>query len=611
MQQQRIRSLETAIRRDPQDPEPRYDLGNLLLSMHRVQPALMQFEAALRLAPGHPQILLQIGNALSALGKFEPAARRFREALRADPHQAAAHYNLGNALRELGQPESAAASYRAALELTPQDADCWNNLGNVLREQGQLDPAIGCYREALRLNPNLHHARMHLLHQRMHVCDWAGLDGEIAAIREIVRSQPQAQISPFAFLALPGTTPGEQRLCAEHWARNRYAAPEQPPLPARARAPDPARLRVGYLSADFRQHPLTWLAAGLIEQHDRGAFEIHGYSYGPDDGSVERRRWESAFDVFHDIRAGSLQESAAQIAADGIDILVDLTGFTQSSRSGILALRPAPLQVNWLGFPGTMGAPFVDYLISDAWITPPETAAYYSEQLLLMPHTYQPNGARPEAAAPTRAGCGLPEAGVVFCCFNQTFKITPQVFQAWMTVLSATPGSVLWLLECNRRARENLLDQAARHGIAAERLIFAPRCDIAGHLARQQCADLFLDTAPYNAHTTASDALWAGLPVLTLRGGSFASRVAGSLLHAAGLPELIADGLDDYVSRAIRLAGDPQALSGLRRRLQHGRERLPLFDTAQFARDLERGYREMWRRHRSGAPPARIAVADL
>ncbi|MBU3737316.1 MAG: tetratricopeptide repeat protein, partial [Methylobacterium sp.] len=363
------------------------------------------------------------------------------------------------------------------------------------REQGRLDQAIESYREALRLDPNLHHARMHLLHQRMHLCDWAGLDEEIAAIREIVRSVPQAQISPFAFLALPGTTPQEQRLCAEHWARNRYAtlvkpapAPQPPPR-------DPARLRIGYLSADFRQHPLTWLAAGLIEQHDRAAFEVHGYAYGPDDGSAERRRWESAFDVFHDIRAASLQESAAQVVADGIAILVDLTGFTQSSRSGILALRPAPLQVNWLGFPGSMGAPFVDYLISDGWITPPETAADYSEQLLLMPHTYQPNGARPEADAPTRAGCGLPEAGVVFCCFNQTFKITPQVFEAWMQILAETPGSVLWLLECNRRARENLVAHAARHGIAAERLIFAPRTGIAGHLARQRCADLFLDTS--------------------------------------------------------------------------------------------------------------------
>lgn len=599
------------MRRDPDDPEPHYDLGCLLLAGNQPQPALEAFQQALRRAPGHPQILLQIGNALSALGRYEDAAAQFRAAQRADPRQPAALYNLGNALRELGRPQEAAASYRAALTLDPHDADTHNNLGNALRELGQLDQAVACYREALRLNPALHHARMHLLHQRMHLCDWEGLDAEIEALRNIVRTEPKAQISPFAFLALPGTTAAEQRQCASHWTANRCAALSQMPRQASPAASSGKRLRIGYLSADFRQHPLTWLAAELIEKHDRQRTEVFGYSYGPDDGSAERKRWVAAFDHFRDIRSLTLQDAAAQIRANGIDILVDLTGYTQSSRSALLALRPAPVQVSWLGFPGSMGADFVDYLISDAWITPPDAIRDYQEKLVWMPHTYQPNGARPEAPTPARADCGLPEAATVLCCFNQSFKITPQLFDLWIDILGGIDNGILWLLECNHWAKANLQRAASARGIDPQRLVFAPRTDIASHLARQRCADLFLDTLPYNAHTTTSDALWAGLPVLTLSGDTFSARVAGSLLHAAGLPELVTRSLPEYRERALQLASHPDLLQGLRTRLEQNRDRLPLFDAAGFARDLERAFAAMWQRHAAGLPPDCITVADL
>lgn len=609
-----LQQLQQAIRRNPGDPALHYDLGGLLLAQGRTQEAVACYQAALKLAPGHPQLLLQLGNALAALGKHADAASQFQASLRADPAQLAAHYNLGNALRELGQPEPAAASYRAALRLDARDADVHNNLGNVLREMGRLDEAIDCYREALRLNPQLHHARMHLLHQRQHICDWQGLDDEIASVRRLVQDEPRAQISPFAFLSLPGTTPAEQRRCAENWAANRYG-----PLLAEGRA-RPAnasslksgkKLRIGYLSGDFRLHPLAFLASELFELHDREHFEIYAYSYGVDDGTPARRRLQRAFDRFVDIRPQSLHETAAQISKDGIDILVDLTGFTQTSRSGILALRPAPIRINWLGYPGSMGRAIADYLIADACIVPAGAETHYGERLVRLPDTYQPNDRqRPQADAPNRSACELPDDAFVFCSFNQTFKITPQVFDVWMNLLRNVPRSVLWLLECNRWAHDNLLREARARSIDPARIVFAPRVPIGEHLARQRLADLFLDTLPYNAHTTASDALWAGLPLVTCRGDSFAARVAASLLQAADLPELVTQSLAQYEALAVRLATQPEALREVRVKLE-GVRASRLFDTPRFARHLERAYQAMWRIHAAGEPPQPIDVPAM
>jgi predicted O-linked N-acetylglucosamine transferase (SPINDLY family) len=614
MQAQHLEQLKLAIQRAPHDPELHYDLGNLLLQRGQAAAAENSFRTALRLAPGHPQILLQLGNALSAQGRYADAATQFYASLSADSAQLAAHYNLGNALRELGQPEHAAASYRAALKLDPRDADTHNNLGNVLREMGRLDEAIACYREALRLNPKLHHARMHLLHQRQHVCDWANMDAEIADIRRLVREEPRAQISPFAFLALPGTTAAEQRLCSELWVKNRLGQlVEDGKLLAYAHSrADKTRLRIGYLSADFRQHPLASLATDLLELHDRESFEVYGYSYGPNDHTPMRLRWERAFDNFLDIRDLSLHEAAERIHTDSIDILVDLTGFTQSSRSGIMALRPAPIQVNWLGFPGTMGASFVDYLISDGFITPPNQVQHYSEQLVILPDTYQPNDhQRPVAPISARAECSLPEDAFVFCCFNQTFKITPQMFDIWMRLLKSVPGSVLWLLECNLWAKANLQREAKARDVEPGRLLFAPRVPIEQHLARHRCADLFLDTLPYNAHTTTSDALWMGLPVLTCAGDTFAGRVAGSLLHAAGMPELVTDTLASYEAKAQHLVSHLEELQVLREKLQHTSTTMSLFDTKRFARRLESAYQTMWRTHATDNPPQSFKVSAL
>lgn len=598
MQNPQLEQLKRSIQRDPRDPGLHYELGNLLLNQGQAEDAISSYRTALKLAPGHPQILLQLGNACSVLGKYQEAVNYFQQSVRADATDIAAHYNLGNALRELGQPEQAAISYRKAIQLNPRDADTYNNLGNVLREMGRLDEAIACYREALRLNPNLHHARAHLLHQRQHICEWNGLEDEIVEIRRLVREVPEAQISPFAFLSLPGTTAAEQRLCAENWVANRYTRliEDGKRLNYTFSKNTRPKLRIGYLSGDFRLHPLAFLATELFELHDCTRFEIYAYSYGLNDKTPMRKRLEAAFDRFVDIRPLSLHEAAQRIIDDRIDILVDLTGFTQTSRTGILALRPAPIQVNWLGFPGTMGAPFADYLISDDYITPPDQAQHYSEKLLYLPDSYQPNDRlRPIATTPTRMECGLPETGFVFCCFNQTFKITPQLFDIWMKLLDSIPESVLWLLDCNPWAKENLRKEAQARNVDSARLIFAPRVPVEQHLARQKMADLFLDTLPYNAHTTTSDALWVGLPVITCAGATFSARVAGSLLRAAGVPELITCTLQDYESRALHLARHPDELIAIRLRLAQTHATMPLFDTERFTHQLEQGYLTIWR----------------
>ncbi|MES1989130.1 MAG: glycosyltransferase, partial [Pseudomonadota bacterium] len=421
-----------------------------------------------------------------------------------------------------------------------------------------------------------------------------------------VKTVPEAQISPFAFLAMPTTTADEQKLCANNWVNNRYAAliKQGETLSFKNKSPSQnQKIRIGYLSADFRLHPLAFLISELIELHDREKFEIFAFSYGVNDKTNARARLEKAFDEFHDIRNLSEVDTARKINEHQIDILVDLTGFTQTSRSGIAALRPASINVNWLGFPSTMGVasegkPLFDYILSDSFITPPDAASHYAEKLAVLPHSYQPNDRkRPIGKQPSRENCNLPEGAFVFCCFNQSFKITPEFFSIWMRLLDAIPNSVLWLLDSNTWAKQNLINQAAKNNIAAERLIFAPRMSIADHLARHAHADLFLDTSPYNAHTTCSDALWMGLPVLTCVGDTFAARVAGSLLTASDMPKLITYSLQDYENKALYLANNPTELVAIKQKLLATKLTSDLFNTNQFAQSLEKVYESMWQQH--------------
>ena len=612
-----VKSLQQAVLLQPKDLDIQFNLANTLLTLNRHEEAAGYYRRILRAMPKNSDVrealchcLTSLGNQAHSLGNFVQAEACFEETLQFNSQDAAVLYNLGNAQRELGKPAEAARQYAKAIQLAPDDADIYNNLGNVQRESGQLDLAIASYRQALALNPRLYHAKVHLVHQKQHICDWNDLDNDIAEIRSWVKTIPEAQISPFAFLAMPSTTAAEQKLCADNWVNNRYKSliPYGRQLnfihPAK---PDQQKIKIGYMSADFRLHPLAFLISELLELHDRNRFEIIGFSYSADDKTDARKRIEKAFDTFHDIHRLSEIDAAKKIHDCGIDILVDLTGFTQNSRCGIVALRPAPVCVSWLGFPGTMGSinhtdsdsrPLFDYLLTDHFITPPEAAGNYAERLAALPYSYQPNDRkRPVDQMPSRADCALPDGAFVFCCFNQTFKITADFFNTWMRLLNTVPNSVLWLLDCNRWAKQNLIEQANLQGVATERLIFAPRVSIASHLARHVHADLFLDTLPYNAHTTCSDALWMGLPVLTCTGDSFASRVAASLIKAAGLDELITCTLEDYETKALYLARNPQVLDSMQQKLITEKMTSALFDTARFTSSLEAIYENMRDEH--------------
>lgn len=442
------------------------------------------------------------------------------------------------------------------------------------------------------------------------MCEWSGL----AAWREDLRAtlaQGRTSVSPFLLLALSGVSAAEQRVCSELWMKDRTAASiaERAALAFEFDTAEREKIRIGYLSCDFHEHATSLLLVELFEAHDRARFELFAYSYGADDGKAMRPRLEATFDHFIDIAALSNIDAARAIHADGIDILVDLKGYTRDSRTAILLLGPAPVQVNYLGYPGTLGGTVCDYIITDRYLTPAAGAEDYSECFAYLPNSYQPHGRKAKIGkAPTRAEAGLPEHGFVFCCFNQAYKITPETFDVWCRLLLEVPDSVLWLLH-DEKAKGNLRNEALRRGITPDRLVFAGHLPQDEHLGRLQLADLVLDTLPYNAHTTASDALWAGVPLVTCSGDTFPSRVAGSLLHAIGLGEMITADRDAYFELAYRLATDPDLLAAVRTKLAANRLTTALFDIETYARDLEMLFEIMWRRYRDGQPPISIGAS--
>jgi len=587
-----IQQLKQQLARTPQDPELHYELGRHYLALKQADEAEQAFLQALRWAPDHPQILMQLGNVASLRGNEAAAAQYFRQSLAQDVQQADVHFNLANSVRKLGDNALAIQHYQHALALIPDDAECHNNLGNADREQGQLDLAVAAYAQAIKLDPKLLHAKVHWIHQKQHMADWQGLDIAIAEVRAALTQYPQAQIPPFAFLAMPGTTAVEQLTCASHWAQLHYGHIQ--PLAASPQASQTAnqqRIKVAYLSSDFRRHPLAYLVTDVIAAHDPHQFEVFLYSNSKDDHSDERLALFAAANHWVDITSMADAAVAAHMQRMGIDVLVDLTGYTQNSRSGVAAYRPARTHINWLGYPGSMGLvngrPLFDAMIVDNTLN----AVALAERPVVLP-CYQANNAqRPMAEAGTREQHGLPAQGFVFCCLNQSFKITPEVFAGWMRILQQVPGSVLWLLQCNQWATRHLQQQAQAAGIAVDRLVFAPRTSIAQHIARQQHADLMLDTAPYNAHTTASDALWQGIPLLTVAGDTFPARVSASLLKHIGLDECICANWATLEQRAITLAQDATVLASLKAKLKE--QASVLFEPPVFCRQLEQAYRQL------------------
>jgi predicted O-linked N-acetylglucosamine transferase (SPINDLY family) len=524
------------------------------------------------------------------------------------PDHAEALSNRGNALVELKRPADALVSYERAIALNPGSAEAFNNRGNALLELKRPGDALASYDRALAIDPNNRSAFDNFANTALLCCDWKRKDGIAQRIDQ--RLEMWGYIDPFVMLCY--STDNKILIsCARNYIRARIPIPC---TPLYQRSPGhQRRIRIAYLSADFRVHAIARLIAELFEVHDRDRFEIIGVSYGKTDRSPMRSRLEKSFDQFHDVSGVSNAETARLLRQAEVDIAVDLNGYTRGARPEVLAFRPAPVQVNYLGYPGTMGAEFIDYIIADAIVLPFEQQAYYTEKIVHLPDCYQVNDRKREMAAapPTRKDEGLPEVGFVFCCFNNNYKITREVFEIWLRLLKQVDGSVLWLLRDNETAQRNLRREAEAAGIASTRLVFAERVPLDRHLARHSLADLFLDTLPYNAHTTASDALWAGLPIVTCMGETFPGRVAASLLQAIGLPELVTSSALEYEQLAQRLASRPEELGPFRTKLHQNRLTFPLFDTDRFVRQLEAAYVRMWERSQAGLEPESFSVTAV
>jgi predicted O-linked N-acetylglucosamine transferase (SPINDLY family) len=600
-----LASLDRALALKPGHEAAELRRAGLLRRLNRLPEALEGFDRVLAANPGNAEAWNNRGVVLKSLGRFEEALSSYDRALAERPGFAAAAGNKGNLLAELNHWEEALAWFDRALALAPGDAQALNNRGNALLALGRPDEALASYERALAANPDIPYTRGAVLHLQMRRCDWRGFREEAEAVAQAVNAGKRA-IYPFPFLAVSGSA-AEQLACCRILAADK--CPSTPPRPRAASKPG-GRIRLAYLSSDFHDHATAYLMAGVFERHDRNRFETTALSFGPDHPGPMRPRLKAAFDRFVDVGNRSDGEVVGLMRALGVDIAVDLMGFTRDFRSGLLAERPAPVQVNYLGYPGTMGAGFIDYILADRFTVPERHGGDYAEKPVYLPDCYQANDdKRPRVdRPPARAEVGLPEAGFTFCAFSNSYKITPALFGLWLRLLAKTPGSVLWLLADAPVVRGNLEREAAARGIAPGRLVFAPRLDYAAYLRRYAAADLFLDTLPFNAGATASDALWAGLPVLTCPGEAFASRMAGSLLTALDLPELIAGSLEEYEAKALNLAQNPDKLAGVKAALARNRTTRPLFDTARFTRNLEAAYEAMWQRHCQGLPPASIAV---
>lgn len=595
-----------AARLDPRDALYGVNLADALLKTGRSAEALAAAEAASLADPQSALALALRVNALVTMHRHEEVVRLIESAPASlvDPDLLTV---LGSARAHLCQPVEAVNAYLQALVATPAVGPLHYRLGLAFNDLGMKSEAAECFRTGLLLGLGSLEAGVRdlLAFYEREICDWRGGDTQVQALCESIARLPDdaaVQNTPFAHVTLlddPSIQLKAARACARYYS----AMPRlEPRNPVRRE-----RLRIGYVSADFHRHATSYLMAQVLERHDRSRFEVFVYSHGRSDGSAMRQRIEGAAEHFADLQASSIADMAHRIRDDEIDILVDLKGYTQHSRPPLFAMRAAPVQVSYLGFPGTTGADYIDYVIGDPVVTPLEHAPFYSEKIAQLPGCYQCNdGTRPIPRPPSRSSQGLPEDGFVFCAFNQPYKISPEVFDVWCRLLNAVPGSVLWLLAWNKDAPIALRREAQARGVDPSRIIFAPSVPQSEHLDRIGCADIFLDTWPCNAHTTASDALWAGLPVLTLSGRTFASRVAGSLMRAVGLPELVCDDVSGYEGLARELASDRGRLEQLRARVRDARHTSSLFDGTVTARGLELVFERMWERALSGQSPEHL-----
>lgn len=595
----------SSLKYDRASIETWYYLGLAHQKLAQHEPAVAAFEKALKLAPDFFEAMHNLGLSLLAIGRNAEAARMLGQAAGLRPNSFEAHLNHGVALGKLGLYDAEIASYDKALAIHEAHPNLLENYGIALCHGGRFPEAVAHYRSVLKQQPSLEFARGGLLFAQANAADWDGFDEEMQNLRHDIALGKDC-INPFELMAL-SCSAEDQLQAARRYSAKYYPLGGALHDPTR---PSADRLRIAYLSADFSTHATAFLLAQVIELHDRSRFEITAISTGKNDQSPMRRRLEQAFERFIDAREQSDQDIARLIADLGIDILIDLKGYTTDARPAVLAQRPAPIQISYLGFPGTMGSAFIDYLVADEFIVPPAHRRFYAEKIIYLPHTYQPNDSTREIAERplTRADTGLADGQFVYCNFNNGYKITPAFFDIWIRLLSRTPDSVLWLMGKSPAYEDKLRNAAVQRGVSPDRLVFAPYVDAATHLRRLQLADLSLDNLPYNAHTTASDALWAGLPLVTCVGATFAGRVAGSLLTAAGMSELITDTPAAYERLALGLAHDRERLQDIRDRLGVARKKSALFDSQAYVRSLEQAYAEAWSRYQTNATADHIIV---
>jgi protein O-GlcNAc transferase len=605
-----LQRLEHAVRLSPDYVPALYNRANVLRELKRHEEALRGYDQTLRLRPDHALALNNRGLTLAQLTRTEEALASFRRALELEPQCREALRNAAALLLKAGRPEEAVPLYQRLLALTPGDVEALMNLGQALRDLGRRQEAEQALSELLRVAPGHPHAVGELLHLRMERCDWTDYGSLTSRLCADMARNPRVA-APWSLLLVDA--PDLQLACARTFGSERYAGRSELGELMRRGERSGERIRVAYVSADFCEHPVSRLLVGVLERHAREGFELIGVSLR--EAAVEssdfERRVRSGFDQWIELGGATDRQLAQRLRELGVDIAVDLMGYTQGLRLGIFAHRAAPVQVNFLGYAGTLGVPYMDYILADEVVIPPGEERHYSEQVVRLPHSYLPHDDRRELAAkPSRSEAGLPDEGFVFCAFTNAYKINPPVFEVWMRLLRETPGSVLWLRGIAEEARKNLEREAQSRGVQAHRLVYAPHVAGMGeHLARQSLADLYLDTLPYNAHSTAVDALWAGVPVLTCAGRSFASRVAASALTAVGLEGLITQDLEQYERRGLELTRDPEQLRSLRSRLESARASAPLFDTARYTRDLEDAFRYMHQRALSAQAPLSIDLA--
>lgn len=643
-----LRCYEAASSAWPHYALASFGRGNALSALRRPADALASYDQALDVAPDFVEALVGRGNALVKLTRFEEALVSFDRALERAPGAASAHLGRGTALLALEEPESAATSIDRAIELSPQLAQAFVARGDLLTEQGRFETAMAAYDRALELEPGVPaawfgrglatslegrfaeaaesfrrsvsldpdhpYALGAALHAELQICHWRHYPESVANICAAVERGAPVDF-PFSFLAVCDS-PSLQRRCAERFSRLQYSG--QRPLWTGERYGH-ARLRIGYVSADFLEHPISYLMAGVFEQHDRERFETIAISLRDDTSSPTARRVRAALERFIVPTARSDLELARLIRELEIDIAVDLMGYTGEHRAAVFGHRPAPVQVNYLGYPGTLGSPHIDYIFADRFLIPESHRADFSERIVHLPDCFQANDDRRVAAAtPGRAEAGLPPSGLIWCSFHSSYKLNPPIFDVWMRLLRATPGSVLWLVGGKSEVESNLRREARDRGLEAERLVFAPPLPYPQHLARLSLADVYLDTLPFNGGTTTSDALWAGVPAVTCSGRSFAARMSGSLLRALGIPELITESMQDYERLALELARNPARLATVRNAIARQRTASPLFDTRRFTRYLEAAFVAMAARvddsfrlpPAASAPPLEVPSID-